>query len=121
MSNRALCRARLVAASGLVLALGCGPRAPTVDHTPVRHEIAIRGMQFVPATIDAVVGDSVVFVNQDFFPHTATAVLGAWDSGDIAAYDSAVVVPRTAGDLEYRCGLHPTMRGTLRVRMPPST
>ena len=72
-------------------------------------------MAFVPALESVAPGDSIVFINRDLFPHTATQLAGAWDSGEIASGDSAVIVMRLVGDAAYRCELHPTMLGTIRV------
>lgn len=60
-------------------------------------------------------GDSVVWKNDDPFPHTATSVGGGFDSKDIAAGKSWRYTPRAAGEFPYVCALHPTMKGVLRV------
>jgi plastocyanin len=61
-------------------------------------------------------GDSVVWVNKDPFPHTATSKSGKFDSGTIDAGKSWKLTPRTTGEFGYVCALHPTMKGTLRVK-----
>jgi plastocyanin len=53
-------------------------------------------------------------VNRDPFPHTATAE--AFDSKVIAAGSSWTYPPKTPGEFPYVCTLHPTMKGTLRVK-----
>ncbi|MFL5384396.1 MAG: copper-binding protein [Longimicrobiaceae bacterium] len=79
------------------------------SHAPARHEIEIRAFVFSPAAQVAQPGDTLVFVNHDAVPHTATATDGSWDTGSIPANGTkAVAVPR-AGD--YRCAIHPTMTG----------
>ena len=60
-------------------------------------------------------GDTVVWVNKDPFPHTATAQ-GVFDSKYIAAGKSWRFKARKAGEFPYICTLHPTMKGTLVVR-----
>ena len=49
------------------------------------HNIVIESMEFTPATVDVKVGDTVVWVNKDPFPHTATSPRrfssGSIDSG----------------------------------------
>lgn len=106
---------RGVLASGFLL-LGACTRAPDLaSHAPTRHEVEIRGMAFVPVLASAAVGDTIVFINRDMFPHTASQIAGGWDSGEIAAGDSAVVVLVATDDGAYRCALHPTMQGTIRI------
>ena len=60
-------------------------------------------------------GDTVVWVNKDPFPHTATAA-GRFDSGDIAAGASWRYVATTVGSFDYICSYHPTMQATLNVK-----
>ena len=97
---------RVVAAAALAAAAGAcagGERAPE------RHEIEIRAFVFVPDTQVVRPGDTLVFVNRDAVPHTATANDGSWDTGDIPANGTKAVVVPAAGD--YRCAIHPTMVG----------
>lgn len=76
--------------------------------------IAIEGMQFAPASVTVKRGDTILWVNRDLVPHTATAP-GAFDSGAIGAGKSWRFVARTPGRYEYVCSLHPTMKATLVV------
>jgi plastocyanin len=73
--------------------------------------LKITGFQFVPPRIHVAVGDTLAFVNEDIVPHAATAATGAWDSGTTAAKGRATLVIRAPGRVEYRCALHPTMKG----------
>ena len=78
------------------------------------HTVVIDGLKYEPETLTAKVGDRIVWVNKDPFPHTATSA-GAFDSREIAAGKSWTYTPRKAGEYGYICTLHPTMKGTLRV------
>jgi plastocyanin len=60
-------------------------------------------------------GDSVVWINEDPFPHTVTAA-GAFDSKSIAADGSWKYRPLRAGEFAYTCTFHPNMKGTLNVQ-----
>ncbi|HET8712597.1 MAG TPA: cupredoxin family copper-binding protein [Gemmatimonadales bacterium] len=82
---------------------------------PRTHTVEIRGMQFRPAALTVAVGDTVVWINRDIVPHTATAT-GKWDTGTIAQGASGRLVAARPGALDYICTLHPTMRGTLIIR-----
>lgn len=79
------------------------------------HRVTIEKFAFVPARISIRPGDTVVWVNRDYAPHTATAGNGGWDAGTLAKHRSAAVVFRTAGRFVYFCKHHPHMRGTVVV------
>jgi plastocyanin len=78
------------------------------------HTVVIDGLKYDPESIAVHVGDSIVWVNKDPFPHTVTAA-GAFDSGSIAAGKSWKYIARKRGDYRYICTLHPNMSGTLKV------
>jgi plastocyanin len=79
--------------------------------------VEIQGMSFHPESLSVASGDTVVWINRDIFPHTATAQGSSpWDSGELEQGDSAHYVVSQSGKLDYICRLHPTMRGALIVR-----
>jgi plastocyanin len=80
------------------------------------HTIVIASMKFVPETLTVKAGDTVVWANKDFFPHTATAQDRSFDSGDIATDKSWKYVATKKGMFSYVCTLHPTMKATLVVK-----
>ncbi len=79
------------------------------------HTVVIDGLKYEPETLTAKVGDRIVWINKDPFPHTATSA-GAFDSREIAAGKSWTYTARKAGEYGYICTLHPTMRGVLKVQ-----
>lgn len=83
---------------------------------PRRHEVIIDATAYSPRTITARVGDTIVWVNEDLFPHTVTAKSGRWDSGDIPSGGSWSYTVKAEGLFAYFCAYHPTMKATLRVR-----
>lgn len=84
---------------------------------PQRHAIDIRDLAFLPGAIEVAVGDTLVWTNHDLFPHTATVRGSAgWDTGQIPADSTRRAVARRAGEYQYVCELHPTMRGKVIVR-----
>jgi putative membrane protein len=87
-------------------------RARTARRT---HTVTIAGMKFTPASLSVTKGDTVIWVNQDLVPHTATAANAAFDSGTIPAGGSWRHTVTEAGRLQYACAFHPTMTGALRV------
>ena len=76
---------------------------------PARHQVEIRAFVFTPDTVPARPGDTLVFVNRDAVPHTATS--GRWDTGEIPANGSKTVVIPADGTGPYHCAFHPTMKG----------
>lgn len=85
--------------------------------TPVTHTVTIDATSFEPASLTLAAGDSVVWVNKDIIPHTATSKKeGLFDSGMIESGKSWKHTFKTKGELAYVCVFHPTMKGTLRVK-----
>ena len=103
MTRAALC--------ALVLAAACGGGGAR----PAAHPAEIRAFRFVPDTVDAAPGDTVVWTNRDVVPHTAT-LSGGWDTGEITTGASGRIVAGEPGTYDYVCAYHPAMRGVLRVR-----
>ena len=87
---------------------------PVVAAQAATHTVIIDSVRYKPDTITVRRGDTVVWVNQDPFPHTVTAK-GVFGSHEIPAGKSWKYTPRKAGEYIYVCTLHPTMKGTLKV------
>ena len=68
-----------------------------------------------PAVYSVAPGDTVVWLNKDLVPHTATSEVGGFDSSVIMASESWRYTVRKKGDFPYICTFHPTMKGSLRV------
>jgi plastocyanin len=102
----------VVALSLLVLDASAGEAA----RKPKTHTVVIEGTSFEPASLTVASGDSVVWLNKDPFPHTATSTAGGFDSQEIQPGESWRYVARKKGDFAYICTLHTTMKGMLRVK-----
>ena len=83
---------------------------------PKTHTITIEGMRFQPEVLTVSRGDTIVWVNRDMVPHTATSKAGGFDSKTIRADESWKYAAATKGDFAYICTFHPAMTATLRVR-----
>jgi plastocyanin len=83
---------------------------------PRTHTITIESMRFQPEALTVASGDTIVWVNKDLVPHTATSKPGNFDSKDIPAQESWRYTIRNRGDFAYICSFHPTMKARLRVR-----
>ena len=84
---------------------------------PKTHTVEIRGMEFHPAVLTVAVGDTVVWINHDIVPHSATASgRAAWDTGQLLQNQTGRQVMTHSGATRYVCAFHPTMHGKLIVR-----
>jgi plastocyanin len=90
-------------------------QAVAADPTPTTYQVVIEGVQYAPQLITAKVGDLIVWVNHDPFPHTVTATGKQFDSHDIAPGGSWKYQATKAGLFAYTCTYHPTMKGMLRI------
>lgn len=78
-------------------------------------EITIEHFAFTPANVAVAVGDTIVFVNKDIVPHTATAADNSWTTGEITHGASArVTLPQKAA-ADFFCQFHPMMKGHLTI------
>jgi plastocyanin len=100
----------LVAAGVCFLTAACAP-APK----PKTHTVLMENLKFEPATLHVKAGDTIVWVNKDMFPHTATAKPDGFDSGEIGPGASWTLVVDGRGERAYVCTYHPTMTGKLVV------
>jgi len=104
-------------APGVLVLLGVGAQRRPHDSAPRRHLVEIHGMAFHPAVLKVARGDTVIWVNRDIVPHTATGSgKPAWSTGSLAQEESGQYVPRHAGTTAYFCELHPVMQGKLIIR-----
>ena len=105
----------LVCAWGLLLD-SSSEAAVTAAAKPTTHTVVIEGTKFEPEALTVKRGDTVVWVNKDPFPHTATSQAGRFDSKEIPAGKSWQFKTTKAGVFPYVCTLHPTMKATLNVQ-----
>jgi len=111
--------ALFVVASGAVMVsmtAGAAPGAARPAAAAKTHTVTIEGAAFSAPDLTVSAGDTVVWVNKDFYPHTATSKQGGFDSDDIAPEKSWKYVAKKKGDFPYICTIHPSMKGTLHVK-----
>ena len=80
------------------------------------HAVRIEGMKFIPERLEVAAGDTVVWTNKDFLPHSVTAREARVESGDLAPNRSWRFIARKKGEMPYICRLHPVMKGVLVVK-----
>ncbi len=116
---------RIVAALAVTGLLALAPAgaagAGTAEHRASRIDmIRIAGFTFYPNDPRVSAGQVVSVKNYDwgFFmePHTLTAIDGSFNTGLITADVETFVAPTTPGRYQFKCLIHPNMRGLLMVR-----
>jgi plastocyanin len=95
------------AALGVWIAAGSAFAADTA--------VTIADFAFAPGSVTIQVGDTVTFTNQDGTAHTARAVDGSFDTGDLGGGEASTITFGTAGTFDYMCAIHPQMTGTVVV------
>jgi plastocyanin len=67
----------------------CGRLQPTADRPPAQtHTVTMEGMAFQPNVIAVAAGDTIVWVNKDMVPHSATSDTAGFDSKVVQAHGS---------------------------------
>jgi plastocyanin len=93
---------------GFASLLVAGPAAAE----PRVHTIVMQNMRFGPVPANIRAGDTIVWINRDIVPHTATARDRSFEV-DLPPRRSARMVVRRAGSFAFYCRYHPAMRGNL--------
>lgn len=102
---------RALAVVSCLALLGIG----SASAQPKLVEVTIEHFAFTPANAAVAVGDTIVFVNKDIVPHTATATDNSWTTGEITHGASArVTLPQKAA-ADFFCEFHPMMKGYLTI------
>jgi plastocyanin len=101
---------------GVALA-SCAQSEQTSDRpTAKTHTVIMEGMAFSPEAITVAAGDTIVWINKDLVPHTATSSVAGFDSKIVEANKSWRYKAERTGDFDYLCSFHPTMTAKLLVR-----
>jgi plastocyanin len=105
---------RLAGLAGLIVCI-VGPVAAERPESKT-YTVTIESMRFQPEHLTVARGDTIVWVNKDPVPHTATSSDGVFDSKTIQPEKSWRFTAREKGEFAYVCTFHPTMTATLEVR-----
>ena len=106
-------RVMLAPLIGLLVCTACV--AMGEPREPQTHTVTIEGMRFQPERLTVARGDTIVWVNKDLVPHTATSEAGRFDSQTIPVEKSWAFTATKRGDFPYVCTFHPTMTARLTV------
>ncbi len=115
MTNLVTRRRFLAGAVGFPIVLAGMARSLAANAAGTVHEVVIEGLKFRPAMLAVKPGDRVRWTNRDLSPHTATAIEGGWDTGELKEGESAEITIRDATEAHYFCAYHPMMRGELSI------
>ncbi|MEQ9618353.1 MAG: plastocyanin/azurin family copper-binding protein [Deltaproteobacteria bacterium] len=85
------------------------------DSTSKEHIVKIRNLEFTPKELAVAPGDTIIWINYDFIPHTVTADDESWDSGLIEAEGRWQIVIQEDMHKSYFCRYHPSMRAGIRI------
>jgi plastocyanin len=77
--------------------------------------VSIRDFAFDPPSVELPVGKTVTWTNEGQAPHTATALDGTFDTGQLDQGQQGQFTFDQAGSYNYRCDFHPEMQGTIVV------
>jgi len=93
------------------LLLGAVP-ATAAPHT---YTVVMDKLKFGPVPAQLHKGDTIVWVNKDFFRHTATAADHSFDV-DLMPGKMGKTVLTKSGTIPFICRYHPNMKGVLQVK-----
>lgn len=80
-----------------------------------RHVIEIQKLKFAPSSLEVSPGDTIVWVNKDFVPHTATAKDKSWSSKSLKKGAEWQMIVQTGMRTDYFCKFHPAMKAHLQI------
>ena len=115
MAHKIVRRDVLVGAATSVAALAISIKNGSAAK-PKTHEVTIDSFEFDPMRIVANIGDTIRWTNRDLAPHTATAIEGGWDTGEIVKGDHRSIVVSEGMETNYHCAFHPHMKGAIELK-----
>lgn len=91
---------------------------PALGSAPSAAPVTIVSRAYQPAELTVEDGQTVIWTNRGFGPHTVTAADGGFDSGRLNLGESFQVTFTTPGLFAYACTIHPSMKGEVTVLAP---
>ncbi|MGO4533139.1 cupredoxin family copper-binding protein [Paenibacillus sp. 2TAF8] len=77
--------------------------------------VEISDFAFQTAELKIKVGDRVEFVNKDQVEHSVVAEDDSFNTGLLGEGEKSVITFKKAGEMNYHCGPHPSMKGVIKV------
>ena len=91
------------------------PLAGAARRAAATKTMTIKDFEFGPKTLTVTVGDTVTWRNEGPSAHTATALSGAFDSGNLDPGKDFSFTFTKAGTFNFACKYHDSMAGTITV------
>jgi plastocyanin len=82
---------------------------------PAKGDVNIASFAFLPAKISAAAGKALTFFNSDDTPHQITVAGGPRTEVFLRGQKASLTIDK-AGEYNYICGLHPSMKGVIEVK-----
>jgi plastocyanin len=79
------------------------------------HSISIKDQKFDPTSVDAKVGDTIVFTNNDDRDHSVSSSDGTIKSDNLRPGATYSVKLTKSGKITFNCTYHPREKGTITV------
>ncbi|HVP31889.1 MAG TPA: cupredoxin family copper-binding protein [Myxococcota bacterium] len=121
--ERRVARRSALAAGGVGLAFGTwlagaalAAPPPSAGAGDAAVKVTIQDFHFDPPTLEVPVGATVTWVNRDEEPHTILVPEASLGSAPVDTDETFSHRFTQPGRYEYRCALHPFMKGTIVVR-----
>ena len=99
----------------IVIASACATAGGS-GRGPETARVTVKDFAFDPKKIEIALGDTVEWVNNDAFTHSAVADSRSFDTGSIPAEERRTFIPSGRGTWDYHCSWHPRMRGAIVVK-----
>ena len=90
------------------------PGAQTVAKAP-KGDVNIASFAFLPTKVSARAGKPLTFVNTDDTPHQISVANGPRSAVFLRGQRTSITIDK-AGEYNYICGLHPSMKGVIEVK-----
>jgi plastocyanin len=78
-------------------------------------EVNIASFAFLPAKVSAMAGKALTFLNSDDTPHQIAVAGGPRTEVFLRGQKASLTIDK-AGEYNYICGLHPSMKGVIEVK-----
>jgi plastocyanin len=78
-------------------------------------DVNIASFAFMPAKVTAAAGKPLTFINTDDTPHQITVANGPRSEVFLRGQRASITIEK-AGEYNYICGLHPSMKGVIEVK-----
>lgn len=113
-------KARIVALlCALALTAACSASEDNSDDPMViggeNETVVMTDNEFNPGNLQVPAGAQVTFRNDGDAVHNAKADDDAWETDELGDNDSETITLDDPGEYNYKCTIHPTMRGKITV------